>query len=949
MLMNRLGLALTTTAFTALIAQGSAGAQMPARLSLAGEWRFQLDPDGRGVQDEWFQRSLADTVHLPGTTDENHKGYKNTKRETHRLSRVFSYVGPAWYQRDVLIPEDWQGKRISLFLERSKETSVWIDDQFRGTHNSLSTPHVYEIPSAITPGRHVLTIRVDNALKIHIGDPHAVSDHTQTNWNGIVGKIELRATDPVWIKDMQVYPDVEANTARFLFTIGNATGQPVDGTIAFDATIWNGRQSHSVFSGSVAFASSAPESTVEANCALGEDVLLWDEFSPTLYRLSASLSATAGRNHYADSKEVDFGVRKFHTRGTRFANNNRTVFLRGKMDACVYPLTGYAPMDMDEWARIFEIAQSYGINHYRFHTWCPPEAAFAAADQLGFFLQPELPNWTARGFGDPAHYDYMLAETDRILGTYGNHPSFVMFTLGNELPKGRDLMARLVQHCKREDSRHLYAEGSNNFWATPSLAPGDEFWTAMMIGPWEKLIRGSFHLHTKGHINNQPPSTMVDYREAIAGIPVPVVSHEIGQFSVYPDFREIAKYTGVLRARNLEMFRESLGVKHMLDRADDFQRASGKLAVICYKEEIEAALRTPGFGGFHLMDIQDFPGQGAALVGILDAFMDSKGLVTPETYREFCSSTVPLIRMGKYTWTVDETLHADAQVAHFGAGDLRKVAPMWSIRDEKGHELSSGRLAAVDIPQGTLTDLGRISVPLADVPAPAKLTFALQLRGTGLVNHYDIWVYPSHVDLNPPDGVLVSHIWNQNTRNALVVGKRVLLMETDDSLRQSVPGAFQPDFCNFLLFGKKYAPPGTQGLLCDPEHPALARFPTDSHSNWQWWDLVKNSRPIILDDTPPTFRPLVQVIDNPARNHKLGIVFEAKVNDGRLLVCSVDLRTDLHRRPVARQLLYSLLAYMASDLFRPPHELPRASLDRLFTLNPVDAGNKPAASPAGHN
>ena len=174
-----------------------------------------------------------------------------------------------------------------------------------------------------------------------------------------------------------------------------------------------------------------------------------------------------------------------------------------------------------------------------------------------------------------------------------------------------------------------------------------------------KSVRGSFATVDAplGHVQIGPANTMTDYRRSIAGVRVPVIGHEVGQYTVFPDFREIAKYTGVLRARNLEIFREKLRAKGMLDQAEQFRQASGALAVLCYREDIEAALRTPGFGGFQLLDLQDFPGQGTALVGILDAFMDSKGLIEPKAWREFCSEVVPLVRMKKYAWTTGRDLY----------------------------------------------------------------------------------------------------------------------------------------------------------------------------------------------------------------------------------------------------------------------------------------------------
>jgi hypothetical protein len=892
-----------------------AGLAAPAAeqwMSLGGEWRFALDPKNEGVANQWFQAPLADRIQLPGTTDENRKGTLNEAQETDRLTRLYPYVGAAWYQRDVEIPPAWAGKRVVLLLERTKTSRLWVDSNAVGEQNSLVAPHLYAL-GRLTPGRLQLTLRINNAEHPPIGDPHQISDHTQTNWNGVIGKLGLRATDPVWIEDVQVYPDRAARKLRLRVEVGNATGKPVAGRLALPGSFH-------------AFSASGERAIVEFEHALGEGAQEWNEFSPALHQLSLALEAES----YRDRRQVTFGLREFVARGTQFQINGKTVFLRGNVDNCVFPLTGYPPMTVDGWLRVFKITKSYGLNHVRFHSWCPPEAAFEAADQLGIYLQPELPNWMA--FGGRAHHDFLLGEGERMLRSFGNHPSFVMLSLGNELGGKQELMALLVKHFREVDGRHLYAQGTNNWF--PNVDAGDDYWASFQVRG--KKVRASFATVDPplGHVQTGPPSTLKDYASEIAGIQVPVVSHEIGEYQVAPDPRELVKYTGVLRARNLEAFFARLNQSGMLHQADDFLRASGALAVLCYREDIEAALRTRGFGGFQLLDLVDFPGQGTALVGVLNAFMESKGLIEPARWREFCSETVPLVRMAKFTWTVGETFTAAAEVAHYGPSAIAATAPLWTLRDSQGRTLASGSLPAKPIPQGSLTSLGEIRIPLKEIPAPAKLRLELALQGTGFRNSYDIWVYPEAV-ATAPGKVLISRTLDAAALQALASGGTVLLLPELAALPKSIGGSFAPDFWNYGMF-RKFAEerrmpvaPGTLGILCDPKHPALSRFPTDSHSNWQWFHLLQNSRALILDSMPAGFRPTVQVIDNFERAHKLGVLFEARVGPGNLVVCSIDLPR-LRDHPEARQFLDSLLEYMNSGLFAPSTALDEAAVRRIL-------------------
>jgi len=901
-------------------------------LSLEGEWKFSLDNKADGVSARGFPKVLPDTIHLPGTTEEAGKGTpaRNINDTTH-LSRPFPYTGPAWYQRDIVIPEEWKGKPITLVLERTKNSTLWVDGKCMGTQDSLATGHAYELTNELPPGQHQLTLLVDNA-KLPPGKGHQTSDDTQTNWNGVIGRIELRADSRVWLDDVRIDPDVEHHSIKVRVMLGKLTPEPASGTLTLTTHSWNDPKNGMQPTRTYKFKDMTGGSVIEAVYDMGANVRLWDEFSPELYQLNATLEARSGNETFTAGCREGFGMREFSAHGTQFRINGQTTMLRGKHDACTFPLTGYAPMDVDSWKHVFMIAKSYGINHYRFHTWCPPEAAFTAADILGIYLQPELCN---NGFGSD---EYFRAEGRRILTAFGNHPSFVMMSLGNETMHVRDKLVDIVRDLRALDQRHLYTQASNYDFDNPKLAAGDDYWTTMRVAKGtDGAVRGSFsHADIPlGHVQSGPAGTMMDFSEAVHSVPVPVIGHEIGQYQVFPDFKEISKYRGVLKPWNLEVFRDRLKTAGMLDQGDDFFKASGALAAICYREDIEAALRTHGMGGFQLLDLQDFPGQGTALVGILDAFMDSKGIITPQAWREFCSETVPLARFTKYGWTTDETFSATVQVAHYGQHSLGGAVIKWTLEDSTGKQVACGQLPKKDIPQGSLTDMGNVRIPLTGIAAPQALVLTTFIDGTSFRNHYRLWVYPDGENMEFPHGITVIRILDESALKILADGGSVVMFPEPSKLKNSVEGFFASDFWCYPMFRKiceqvkMSVAPGTLGLLCDPKHPALAEFPTDFHSDWQWFPIVMRSRAVILDETPASYRPLVQVIDNFERNHKLGLVFEAKVGPGKLLVCSADL-PGVPDQPEARQLRKSLLDYAASREFAPTQELDAATLLRLL-------------------
>jgi hypothetical protein len=920
-------------------------------LPLAGTWRFELDRDDEGIAAGWERRELEHSIRLPGALQAQGYGDDVTPetkwtgeivdqsyftspryakyREPGNVKVPFwlqpdkVYVGAAWYQRDVEVPPSWQGRRVVLHLERPHwQTVVWLDNHIVSSNDSLSTPHQHDLGN-VAPGKHRLTVRVDNRLVVDVGpNSHSVTDHTQGNWNGIVGRVELRATDPVWIDDLQAYPNVATKSVTVKGRIGCATGAPGRGTLRLTAEPYNATSLPAAAAMDVPVAWEAQGGSFEASLTLGPDARTWDEFAPALYRVTAKLG-TAG-----DERTTSFGLREVATAGTQFVVNGRKAFVRGTLECAIFPRTGHPPTDVESWKRIVRIAKAHGLNDIRFHSWCPPEAAFVAADELGFYLQVEVASWantTARvGVGLPIDA-WLYRESDRILEAYGNHPSFLLMPYGNE-PAGRDreYLGRWVSHYKTKDPRRLYTSASG--W--PQI-PENQFhvWPDPRIQAWGAGL--------KSRVNSLAPETTTDYREFIRSRAVPVISHEIGQWCVYPNLDETAKYDGPLKARNFEIFRDTLVANGMGGQARDFLHASGKLQTLLYKEEIESALRTPGMGGFQLLDLHDFPGQGTALVGVLDPFWDSKGYVTAAEFSRFCGPTVPLARLAKRVFTTDETLTAEVEVAHFGPAPLPQAKATWRLVGEDGRAVARGSFAAQDIPVDNGTALGRLSAPLAGLAAPRRYRLVVSLDGARIENDWDVWVYPPRVALDSPAGVTVATSLDE-ALPALRKGGRVLLLIPPSRVRGDDQGPVALGFSSIFwntAWTKRQAP-HTLGVLCDPKHPALARFATEGHSNWQWWYLVSRAGAMILDGLPAQLVPTIQVIDDWFTNRRLGLAFEARVEGGRLLVCSIDLGSNLDANPVARQLRHSLLYYVASARFQPQVALAAEQLRGLVADRP---------------
>ena len=353
-------------------------------------------------------------------------------------------------------------------------------------------------------------------------------------------------------------------------------------------------------------------------------------------------------------------------------------------------------------------------------------------------------------------------------------------------------------------------------------------------------------------------------------------------------------------------------------------------------------LRSERMAGFQLLDLQDYPGQGSAYVGILDAFMDSKGLIEPKKWREFCCEVVPLLTTAKFCWTGQETFEGNVEIANYGEHSLKGKSVSWELKTGK-RSLGKGKMS---VPSGLgLLTAGTIRLTLPDIEKACKAELSLKIAGTSYRNTYPLWIYPAKKQLNT-EGIVVARQLTDEVLSALKQGRKVLLMPGKEDCKEvTVGGLFQTDYWNYRMFKsicdriKKPASPGTLGILTNPEHALFKDFPTDFHTNWQWYPIIKNSYPLILDNMPEEYRPIVQVIDNVERNHKLGLVFDLNVGGGKLLVCMADLET-ARNTPEGLQFYASLLEYMNSPEFKPAMSVSTESLKNLFVAGVQKEGIK---------
>ncbi|NJN33477.1 MAG: glycoside hydrolase family 2 [Saprospiraceae bacterium] len=891
---------------TCLIFTKSIGQNNSNQISLSGKWQVRLDSLAIGLSENWVSKSfVGTTISLPATLDDARLGTPSSLKPAlnnyvlSNLARKHQYIGIAYYQRDITIPTAWKNKRISLTLERVIwQSTVYLDGKEIGKAESLVGSHEFDLPN-VSAGKHLLTIAIDNGNKypninvagnrypdpVNLDMAHSYTNHTQIKWNGIIGEITLKASSKNAPQNLQVYTDFERKMLKFSVTqakpnpknwtyeIKNTEGIVVERKIIKNVQIIDN------------------QIVIEINKP--EKIQNWNEFNPKLYDLTVSNADGQTQTRFGYSKvKNDKGV---------LTLNNTRIFLRGNLECVIFPLTGHPPMQKSEWATLIKQAKNYGLNHLRFHSWCPPKAAFEAADEAGFYCQVELPHWNLKVGEDPKTNAFLKKEADKIINDYGNHPSFLMLSLGNELEGDANFMNNMVADLKKKDPRHLYATTTFSFKKPMGVRPEPEddfFVTQWTDKGW---VRG------QGIFNDKAPHFDKDYAENSKHINVPLVTHEIGQYSVYPDLREIPKYTGVLMPLNFIAVKNDLEKKRTFGSSQCFYASIGQLAALLYKEEIERALKTPNIDGFQLLQLQDFPGQGTALVGLLNAFWESKGAISAQEFRQFNSEIVPLIRFEKAVYEAGETFKSSVEIANFYQ-EKKAQNILWTIKDDAGNVLKTGSIDNQNLTIGNNPNLGIIELPI-NTETAKRLKITVSLKNTIYENKWHIWVYPK--TNYAASNIVVTSKFSE-AEEALKQGKKVLFNPKTDSI-EGIKGRFTPVFWSPVHFPDQ---PGTMGLLLNEKHPAFASFPTQSHTEWQWWDLCIQSKSVIIDSLQ--VRPIVQTIDNFVTNHHLAAVFEAKVGEGQLIFSAMDISTNLDRRPAARQLRNSLLQYMVKPEILSP-------------------------------
>lgn len=849
-------------------------------IDLSGKWLCS-SPD----------KSICREVILPGSSCENGIGTKQeyydeyTKEAVRAPRERYEYIGELIYERDIDIPESFAGKSIVLFFERINIASrLFIDDiQIGRGVVELTTPHIYKVTDrrdfagntilkGLT-GKHHLKLVIDNSNLLNLGDMGSgYSVDTQGYWNGCIGRMELQAYPVNHIERMDVFPRETGVEVRTVLATGcHVPLQTENALLRFSIKRPDGKlcrlteqeQPVELF---------AARQTVHHFLTLDkEDISEWDEFETGLYEIEALLICEVPDSAGLTDRHTEhFGYRFINVSGKRFMLNGRPLSLRGTINCAQYPLTGYPPMDEKTWEKHFTVFKEHGLNHVRFHAWCPPEAAFCAADRLGLYLSVEMPLWlnrdiTTMEFGDDEWHElYFRTEALRISQTFGNHPSFCFFSNGNENLGDFSMLETIIQETKALDDRRVYTMTSN--FDHPK-SPYEDYLCAFEIYHRRARIQTLHDVVAK--------STRLNYDEMAEVVPVPFTSFEVGQYCVYPNVDECERYTGSMLPVNLDIIRKLMKQHGVYHKLKSYIAASGDLAAKLYKEDIEAVLRTKGMGGFQLLSLVDYTGQSTATVGLLNIFHESKGVIAPADFRSFCCEVVPLWASERVFANTDIL---KATLSLYDYGRTRISCPEYRLQFEcggniifretfRGDDKTEDHALDIEIPLGFITENSLIKVSLSV---------------GNYTNSWRIFVYCGEAVHTPIPKEYIVRTPNE-LQAAIAEGRNVIALPGAYE-EEKYQNSFVPVFWSPVHF-PSCAP---CGAFIRNSHPALKSFPTDRYIDYQWKELLDNS--VSLDISGRNDADIiVEMVPNFVDNIPKSPLFAYRQADSKIVFCGFDI------------------------------------------------------------
>lgn len=915
-------------AAVALCVASVATAEDRAVVSLDGVWRFRMDPENAGEKDQWFLSNVAfeEGIHVPGAWDAQGFGDETEKLRHH-------FIGKGWYGRQASIPAEWAGRRVFLCIGGvHRYAKVWVNGRFLGEHVGYLSPFEYEITDYIQPGAPAeVCICVDSAQRWDIDTLTGcfdIIDYMDTYWGGIWGHVTLEARSAAYLEGLFVRPIVSQTRDSPLF----ATACRISATLAGEGGACDGVRLEVLGPGGEL----AAEKTTSLDDALdGDEVVaelpvpgakLWSPNAPHLY--SARLSLLQ-RGEVIDHVETRFGFRTIEIRDAHIYLNGKRIFLSGYGDDCVYPETMAAPSDKRVYLERLTVAKAYGFNHVRHHSHMLPPEYYDACDEVGMLVSAEFPI-AYQQFYDRAQgpaIELYRREWSAAIRRFRNHPSVLDWCMGNEM------------------------------WGGVPLAP-ELYRIAKDLDPTRPVV-DSDGVHARGFVDGAQDRDTLDLYFAmfdVGNTPLdkpdkfhcpnplkPVISHETGNYVTFPRLDMIDLFTDNFKPFWLTPVKAKLEAMGLLDEAGLWAANSERLYFLCHKSNIEGLRKSPNICGYHWWLLQDY---WTTSNGLVDTHFRPKGAIDQEKVSRLNGEVLVLQDGLGLTYRGGESLELALLVSNYSPDTLAEPSLAWRVRLGDGVVAEDAGLAA-SAPQGEVTELRHIEVPLPDAPQPYRLTVDAELvvGGQRYTNDWSTWVYPATIDPPRVEVPLFASpdLMPQLGRfgvEAIPSGDRLPSRAVYVSSLPTLPmlDAIEAGACLVLLQPQGLFPSAStrfktawwRGNERDNnagtvvyDNPITRAMAPEGWCDAGWRRLIEGCHGYILDEFPSVPEVLVRGIEVLGVCRNKALLFQAKVGKGALVVCGLNLEP-VH--PEAAWLIVRLLNHAAS-FPQPDAELPRAFLE----------------------
>jgi hypothetical protein len=900
-------------------------------------WAFQLDPNDQGEKLGWHQASarFERTLKVPGAWEAQGLGLPQGQVVGER-----TYEGWAWLRRSFALPTDWRGKRVWLSVGGvHRRATFWLNGHEVGFHDGYSTPFTFDLTERVSFGaENILTVRADNIYRGGDDDQFGCFDWIY-NWGGIHRSVYLEATEPIWIDDVFLVPDLGGSRARVKLRLAQKMGARPASTLRVECVISTATSpEREVGRGEAAPTFAAGSNAVEFEIPVPlKEVRSWSPTNPFLYRVQVSLFQGARR---LDERWERFGMREIKVEERKILLNGNPLYLLGYGDDCIFPSTVSPSLDREEYRHRLGMARKYGFNYVRHHTHVPVEEYLEVADELGMMVQIELPIWGNYSddatMGTEYRKNLLEAEWRRIILHNRNHPCVITYGMGNENysvhPDVRAFLARLYNISKELDPTRLVL---NQAGSTPSQDP---------FGHTDFIERsfGERFESPEGEIRENLEKKSKDLTR-------PVIVHEMGYFGSFPDPALIPKYESVkalpayyaahLLAQANAAMKNQLNVNpytgkflSYVEELPLWAAHSAKLQAANVKLAIEEIRKVPTVNGYSLWLLTD---TGALVHGLLDDFWQPK-LVSAAAFRKYNHESVVLLGSTERIAWMGEELEISLLISHFQSQPLKGGRLEWAFTLE-GKSMVAGSAENLQAAVGEVGNLATFRATMPRLPRAATLTLTVTLKSQlpGISNEWKFWVFPKdllaatdrHVAVQaqltpivrrypfserfpqPPESDVASQRGLSGTETFDQLNAKPPALLITSSLPAPVLAYLQNGGRVFLLSEGLFEELETEYRTCYintagnnlgtviRRHPALDAFPHEGFCDLQFYRMlnihdgrggVRNGKTIILEDFPVIVDPIIRSIDRYQYLRDKAYLFEVGVGRGKLLVSTLN-------------------------------------------------------------